>query len=69
MKATQKLIKSRFKICIVSHWIDGILYQYAIHYIKVREISRKVDDGTSVVEVEVKTHVKVVDRHLLIKPQ
>ena len=32
-------------------------------------MARKVDDGTSVVEVEVKMTVKVVDRHLLIKPQ
>ena len=32
-------------------------------------MARKVDDGTSVVEVEAKITVKVVDRHLLIKPQ
>ena len=32
-------------------------------------MARKVDDGTSVVEVEVKMTAKVVDRHLLIKPQ
>ena len=33
-------------------------------------MARKVDEGTSVVEVEVKMTVKVVDRHfILIKPQ
>ena len=31
-------------------------------------MARKVDDGTSVLEVEAKITVKVVDRHLLIKP-